>query len=1654
MKDNLFEVIHNQELGGIRKLNEEKKYIFVYDIKNKMKEELIDFSDICNFFTYIETLKILNSKYDFKNIIIIINNVEYENDIYRLKDYLFAQAIIANKHSQSLFIGLATSFSINNKDYEIIELEIKDDEIYHCIPIETYNYKSFQNIMPLFCVSSKVSGEFCKDYIQFSNLANTQKSLSSDDFDNIKNLAINYFSDEETTNLPLLNSDEFNNQLTIFESIIKNNLLRFFIDIKGTEKLKLTKSDKVALINIFSDNYKEKFTSRNLLTQFIFSNFLRTLNRNKVLNNNSNQIFKNKISEFFFDLSVIEKCYCDAIAYSEGIYQLLENSILHTRFQILNFTMITYDVRTISLNQNKSLSETHLIKTFQQRKSIQEKFYETWHIPTTDYNVDSYAEFIISDSAFTNRSYEGIIDNYNKKCASNNESIKSLQELFERPLSPDDVSKHYGIQLFEKNLLVNHGVFKLTSANGSEKKGVYEEYTSVIKNGKVERKSISKYDKTISLYSSCYDILFPIKYNWDDISNDQSENENIGHIERWLYEKELIVNKNNVDLLQNCVSEIDKKKISSIINNVKLDNENVFYKENLINRLSDLFMQEYKKLIFSIDFDIINNLQIEIIAKVIFKIIHKRYSLQSDNTQNLKNNTFIALFFNNDEEINEFIRIFSIFYDKSGKNVLYKNVQIALFLKRTNERDIPKIASIIAGSSIEEIYNTALLYSYSNLDTNKNIVDRCKYMVRTITNKDNDNVVTTTPLFPFDLFLPNLQNSYFKRNLEYDLDKNDIRHIDFGLKIENINVRVGSKIHLEEFYEAELLFHNYDIINKFAFIIAYEIEHLFQTQHYVHTRDIMIVGYESYSSLLVQEIVKLLRKYHENGHEEKPRINYCIYTTNDENKEVVEYSPEVMLYKDIEKKTVLNDSLYFTIIPISTTFSTVYKIQNVVNRNLIEKFNTEKPVSFGGHFSLIVVSDTKDTSSYWEFDNSISEKNFIEFTRGIVLRNELNEQNKVYARAFIIVNTNWKSPMRYFDESRKKFDLKTSMVQVDKTSTIPNAVFRMFKNDYDNNDPNNLPYTCFNILKSENDEKVKSLKSFIIYGHICKKDNHYQYYIEKEKYCAAQKESVINWLNLRQNKINSDGFNVIVSPLHNPDSVFLKMVLDNSFSHNYRLIHMPIYDTRRDEIRSKFSYIAKQFMELKAFNSSTKLNFYFIDTSVVTGRTLGRSLSLIRALMSEFNLEEYAPTKFSGIFTIINRSAYNTISKYVDNVFKDYHSYVYLFVPHFNTHNNNCPTCELVKKYTYLVKSSSTNIMSNEYRRLANKHKIRSIEEYKNWLKYQIINSPRYYCWLKQWLYKTLAGFPHNNQLTKMVGDRYDMRNAEKLYSEIRKREIIEFKLKKDINIENLYKLNENAKQLALKDYEIEFQNLGALLFEKYIQNEKCFLRLKTTHDLVEIFEKNNGKDNVEQVKKFEDAILEYLNKQIYGLSISDKIEVAISVIKVASRPLLSQYYHVRQAMQNIITGMLDCFLNIDRDTENDKYLDLVNIFFNKDYKKDIDICLLKYQFLLCLVRRLTDLHSNYFLNKNNLNALISKMLEIKKGYINYAYKMINEKHNNNLEQDKVFDYFIFNRFARDDNIVFTISKIIKWSSMSSDSTSGVFLVNNLLEEGFDFGNE
>ena len=52
---------------------------------------------------------------------------------------------------------------------------------------------------------------------------------------------------------------------------------------------------------------------------------------------------------------------------------------------------------------------------------------------------------------------------------------------------------------------------------------------------------------------------------------------------------------------------------------------------------------------------------------------------------------------------------------------------------------------------------------------------------------------------------------------------NDISEYPYGCKISNTHIRISSRIHLNDFYEAELLFHNLGNVYRFAYLIASDI---------------------------------------------------------------------------------------------------------------------------------------------------------------------------------------------------------------------------------------------------------------------------------------------------------------------------------------------------------------------------------------------------------------------------------------------------------------------------------------------------------------------------------------------------------------------------------------------------------------------------------------------------------------------------------------------------------------------------------------------------------------------------------------------------------------------------------------------------------------
>ena len=1526
----------------------------------------------------------------------------------------------------------------------------------------------------MFSICGKKAENFLKGEITFKDLINTDQTSAYSDFSRIVEEAILNISKKQIPNINesnyidsvygksfalnnkrrILSESEFmqhvismsedveqitsNGQINFMKLITNHNIVRFLSNLTGKHGIEIDESLKIDLVNNFADKYMNIYIQLNVLTQYIWSDILMNLTDDK-----QQFVLSENIKEF--DYSIIDKTLYDAIAYSEGIYQLIENSTIHTRFKNVILFIRNHNIRVKNSSYGKPLDENTIIKGFTKRKELKERIFPDSKKETKSYripeDVNNCLEIIVCDTAFSTGlgQCEGMVNTYLKKPDSD-QSVDSISKIFNLLLNNENAYKHYGVQLFEKNVILNNGFFTLSTPHVIEGKNYYEEYSSCyIKNEKKQHNPPidTSCDKTTCF--TCYNVLLPLGYKWDEIQ--KKEFNMVGNSQRWFNESLAFESYPNYKTIE--VTEIDK-----VVNGETIYSE-IEQKDEVIEKL-------YKTISFVTskrDFDDLNSIivcnaqkfyyqHIELIAKALFEFAYIRRN---------KPQTLIAIYFETEYQINEFVRFFSVFYDKKGNIEILKNLQIALLLENNDTNNIPIVALVIAGANIEEAFNTSLMYSYSNSNVSVRFVDSCRYLTRVIL-PNHVNKPKYVPILPFDIFLNNGKICHFIQNLYNDIKNNDIRNKEYGCLIDNVHIRIGSKIHLDKFFEAELIFHNSNTINKFAYLIAIDIEEQLRQSAILDANAIMIVGYESYSSLLVQEVIRLLK--HNNP---EKSINYCIYSVNDKGEENVSYSPEVSKSKN--QKELILDSLYFTIMPINTTFTTVYKMQNVIRRNAIKGFDINQhnvgkakdnlkniiPIEFIGHYSIIVVSQTADINGktllqdkYWRFDSRNQ--------HNIILNKESNsqkEENNVLVKAYIVIDASWFNPPKEIEKinSDPTYPIEP-LIYVDKTSTIPNALFKL-KGTYLDGPDTYFKYDS-SLNKYENDEetKINSLFDCLIYSHIYKKDNHFLYYIDKNKYCEVEKGSIIKWLSNEKNCIKNGDFNVIISPLHNPDSVFLKLVLDYGFSHNFRLIHMSIYETNQTELLSKFSYIAKQYEEIAKHNSAAKLNFYFVDNSIVTGKTIERSLSLIRSLISICGITEIIPIKFSKIFTLINRSRPHTISEYVENPHEDIHSYLYLHVPNFNTHNNNCPTCNLVKKYESLVKRSSTNCMSNEYYRLVEKHQIKSIEQYEKWLEYNIISSRGYYRWLKQWLYKYVYYFRNGKSEIKIEKD--DRKIVIDLYKSILNKEKSVYKkcvLKNNDDLYNALKDYGEHNLLLLSDFSPEIQEKGAYIFKKYIQGSKNLIRLKTTHNMFNIL---NYPDDVEECER---RIITSMKNEIHkNESWINTMEHYISYIKIVSRPILSQYYHIRCAVLNIIENFINIILWSE--SENDSLNHFIHPSeFTKDYVEIIEYIesagnqndnndtsqimhVVQYQFVLCLARRLTDLNSLYFLKFDNIKRIYTKWGQLRDNYSEYAIKNV--------------DYACMNSFPNEDELFFNISKIIKWSSMSSDENSGNFLIQDL----------
>ncbi len=1343
--------------------------------------------------------------------------------------------------------------------------------------------------------------------------------------------------------------------------------------------------------------------------------------------------FLNKV-DCEINYRLIDRLWLDSKTYSESFCQLIENAQKHSKGHIAYFGLKTYTADpnvSISALPDKAKNRYNLWKEYWETKEngeIREEI-KNRNINSNDNNnifnirdknnkiiYQNFLEFFILDDAIENNNAYGILNTLIKQGIVKTElySVTDLQQEDYPNSKSDDGHKyyieHYGIRWFAKNINNLNGIFKIYSPF-SLKDSAFEVsdeakyfcsnvHVNQLKR-KIKDKEATEQNKIINEYKNLYSNLFSTEYTiLIPIAANMLEDKNPKESCK-IKKQDFFINLKDYENLNffECKIDLNDNKFKKFFEKSKQEFlMGVVPKFRIVEKLTEELHKKIKDkgntFLRIITGEDTNDLYVELISKSIFCLIYSRSKIGIDSF-------LISIEFGNHKECaKEFIRIFSIFYDKAGTNDLLSKVQIAVCSYNLETR-LNEVNFILAGKSIASAYTTAKNFVYYDADASLDFVPLIQFF-------SSNSFAVETPIFPFDLFLKDSdqKTSWFLNKILKRL-KTDIRIKDYGCKIEDVIVRLGSKIYIDTFYEAELLFHNLGTIKRFAYLIALDIVNKVKLKSVEKPFNyIFLLGYENYSATLIQEIQRLLVSYFGNSF----KIEWLIDTRTEDFPVVSfeKYSKEIL--KEISNQ---KNIMCFTIFPLGSTMSTVYKLHNSFRRGLLSLVRSQVPNVIFSNYSLLAIGDPFikagkiEKDPYKRYINKVEKPFDTRYSWYTATLQKENAEEIACINYLLPLEAKWEV-MDDFSKQQKQVPI----LQVDKTSTLLDIYFQT-----------PLPR---DVLKYYNKarESIHYLEpkknSYIRYGHIVRGNNHYQFYFDFVKLTNDLKFEIEKVAKSWGEKLYFNQYNIVISPLQSSNAPFLKIILDNVFKNNLHLLHINIQDTGKESVRTKFEYIAKEMRDIINQNNQN-LSFYYVDDAICTGNGLARAYKFIQTLCDQYNLQ--APKKFTKVFLLLNRSSYETAQTWVENPNDDWLGFINLCIPSYNTHIKNneamCPGCNIRARYELLRKRSATNKLYEHFTLHTLKNLARNQYEYDDWQNERIMSETSYFEWLCLYV---------------------DFNNPTQ--SEIRK------SIEGFINAKNY-----NNKTLGefLKWIEVDKRDTLLTLMNQIVANEN-YRRLKSLN--MAYMELLYDEKLSEEYEKIRESPKEYLSerfkeyksmveKKIWGLlfnCFSQKVSSFegafnfISFLKVISRDFLAKNYFIKEAIYKVLETLLKIMISSEGYEspisnpiiESEKQLYLIIASLDKS---------LQYRILKITIHRLGLMRSRIIINEENVRNILRKFTELDNEKTSLLKKQT-------LSKSKMFYNYLFSIKAatmeeNNDNMCFELmketSKLLNSASFSKD---------------------
>jgi hypothetical protein len=508
-------------------------------------------------------------------------------------------------------------------------------------------------------------------------------------------------------------------------------------------------------------------------------------------------------------------------------------------------------------------------------------------------------------------------------------------------------------------------------------------------------------------------------------------------------------------------------------------------------------------------------------------------------------------------------------------------------------------------------------------------------------------------------------------------------------KIPNSHFRLGSKMHITDFYYAKPFFQNSFFAYKYALLLAYDIiHHSKEFKKVIDNTDtdneFTLIGYGLYSELLICYVKEFLESYY-------------YYKTLTINTNTVTDAEECKLNKPRTNANPIYSNAII-IVPIATTFSTSIKMKGIVEEEYkkqyeekiketeeISECRNKKITIIEPYYNIFSVVD----ESFTKIDGKVPEDSifkkfgweYIHIDRKIVITKTFNKpKEEVEQKYYIYQETKWHDITEcekcFPKENReceknhnclKKCDIREEcrllqekpLFATDKTSLTPELI---------------LEQPIARTIKER--RKLILTPTTVKRGHIVREIRHYRYYFNDDELWEQNKKEVKEWLEDKI-KVNVEPFDriVILSPCHFSNAGFVEMVNQIKFNNRATIIH---YDPAIENVQNFETFYGNII-------GANNIKIYFVDDVVTSGTSFFVANSFLQGICTNKKLE------FEACFFVINYAGYYDYKKIINVLSEDkIYSFANLHFPYLiKSIDGQCQLCdETEKKYEKLYDNS------------------------------------------------------------------------------------------------------------------------------------------------------------------------------------------------------------------------------------------------------------------------------------------------------------------------------------------------------------------------------